>query len=72
MSGLPGQALPAADANSDGKTDLADLAVVVAHWQASGTAARGGADVNLDGAVDLNDIRVILSHWQTSAAPERP
>lgn len=52
------------DANLDGRTDFADLVIVLDQWLRQGLTLEG--DVNLDGVVDFADYNVILSHFNTS------
>ena len=56
------------DANYDGKVDINDLTVVLAHYGQTGMAWSQG-DFNADGKVDINDLTVVLAHYgQTAGA----
>ena len=50
------------DIDGDGQVDLADLAILLANYNASDAAFEQG-DINLDGVVDLNDLSVLLAHY---------
>jgi hypothetical protein len=51
------------DANLDGKVDINDLTVVLAHYnQTNGTSWSTG-DFNLDGRVDINDLTIVLADY---------
>ena len=50
------------DANYDGKVDINDLTIVLAHYNQTGmTWAQG--DFNGDGTVDINDLTIVLAHY---------
>lgn len=51
-----------ADANNDGRTDAADLSVLLAQFGTSVTVGTG-ADFNNDGAVDAADLSVLLGSF---------
>ena len=56
------------DANGDGKVDINDLTVVLAHYGQTGMTWSTG-DFNGDGTVDINDLTIVLAHYnQTSGA----
>ena len=51
------------DANYDGKVDINDLTIVLAHYnQSTGMSANTG-DANGDGQVDINDLTIVLAHY---------
>ena len=52
----------AGDANLDGKVDVNDLTVVLAHFGRSGMAWNEG-DFNGDGRVNVNDLTILLSNF---------
>jgi hypothetical protein len=58
------------DANGDGRVDINDLTIVLAHYGqtlAPGSWAEG--DFTGDGVVDINDLTIVLAHYgQTSSA----
>ena len=61
-SSLPG------DANEDGKVDINDLTIVLAHYGQTGMAWAQG-EFTGDGTVDINDLTIVLAHYnQTSGA----
>ncbi len=47
------------DLNGDGKVNLVDFSIMLAHW---GTDY-APADLNGDGKVDLPDLSIMLAHW---------
>ncbi len=49
------------DLNGDGKTDLVDLAVILADYGCTGDC--GKADMNADGEVDLSDLAMLLADY---------
>jgi hypothetical protein len=53
------------DANQDGKVDINDLTVVLAHYNQTGSMWTQG-DFNSDGKVDINDLTVVLAHYNQS------
>ncbi len=56
------------DANEDGKVDINDLAIVLAHYGQTGMAWAQG-EFTGDGTVDINDLTIVLAHYnQTSGA----
>lgn len=55
----------AGDLNGDGRVDLADLAVLSANWNRSGTRAHG--DLTGDGRVDAADLAVLAAQWNQQA-----
>lgn len=50
---------PAADPNTDGQVNVADLSIVLSEW---GTAD-AESDLNGNGTVDIADLSVVLSNW---------
>ena len=52
----------AGDVNLDGVVDIADLAVVGSHWNATGADWFWG-DLNADGVVDIADMGIIGANW---------
>ena len=50
------------DANSDGKVDINDLTIVLAHYNQSGLTWLQG-DFNGDGKVDINDLTIVLANY---------
>ena len=64
LEDLPG------DANHDGKVDINDLTVVLAHYGTSGSPLNvtySEGDFNGDGRVDINDLTIVLAHYNQSA-----
>ena len=58
-------ALPG-DANLDGKVNINDLTIVLAHYNQTGmTWAQG--DFTGDGTVDINDLTIVLAHYNQTA-----
>ena len=56
------------DANFDGKVDINDLTIVLAHYGQTGMSWRQGEFAG-DGTVDINDLTIVLAHYgQTAAA----
>ena len=56
------------DANLDGRVDINDLTIVLAHYNQSGMTWSQG-DFNGDGRVDINDLTIVLANYnQTSGA----
>jgi hypothetical protein len=51
------------DANLDGRVDIADLGILAANWQATGTTWEQG-DFNEDGVVDIADLGILAGNWQ--------
>jgi uncharacterized membrane protein len=58
-------ALPG-DANLDGKVDINDLTIVLAHYNQVGTTW-GQGDFNGDGKVDINDLTIVLANYNHTA-----
>ena len=57
------------DANGDGKVDINDLTIVLAHYGETGDVWSQG-DFNGDGAVDINDLTIVLANYgNTLGAP---
>ena len=65
-------ALPG-DANLDGKVDINDLTIVLAHYNQTGMTWTTG-DFTGDGTVDINDLTIVLAHYNTrpSVRPPEP
>jgi hypothetical protein len=57
-------ALPG-DANLDGKVDINDLTIVLAHYGQSGMTW-GQGEFTGDGTVDINDLTIVLAHYNDS------
>ena len=58
-------ALPG-DANLDGRVDINDLTVVLAHFGQTAGVAWSTGDFIGDGQVDINDLTILLSHFGQS------
>jgi hypothetical protein len=54
------------DANLDGKVDINDLTIVLAHYGNSSAIWNTG-DFNGDGRVDINDLTIVLAHYGATA-----
>ena len=50
------------DANHDGKVDINDLTIVLAHYGQTGTTWSQG-EFTGDGTVDINDLTIVLAHY---------
>ncbi len=62
LTALPG------DANLDGKVDINDLTIVLAHYNQTGMTW-GQGEFTGSGTVDINDLTVVLAHYdQTQSA----
>ena len=61
------RALLPGDANEDGRIDINDLTIVLAHYGQSGTTW-GTGDFNGDGTVDINDLTIVLAHYGQSTS----
>jgi hypothetical protein len=61
MLRLPG------DANDDGQVTIADLGILAANWQQSGTAWAQG-DFNGDGSVNIADLGILAANWQAGVS----
>ena len=59
------------DANYDGKVDINDLTIVLAHYGQTGMTWSQG-DFNGDGKVDINDLTVVLAHYGQTAGASGP
>ena len=63
------------DANLDGKVDINDLTIVLAHYGQTGTTWTDG-EFTGDGKVDINDLTIVLAHYNetlgSSAGPAWP
>ena len=59
------------DANGDGKVDINDLTIVLAHYGQTGQTWSTG-EFTGDGTVDINDLTIVLAHYgDTSPHPPR-
>ncbi|HVZ92930.1 MAG TPA: dockerin type I domain-containing protein [Phycisphaerales bacterium] len=56
------------DINRDGRVDLADMALVIQHWDTPGPIG----DVDGDGWVGLSDVAVLIQHWGFGITPVPP
>ena len=56
LTALPG------DANLDGRVDINDLTIVLAHYGQTGTTWAKG-EFTGDGTVDINDLTIVLAHY---------
>ena len=56
----------AGDANLDGKVDINDLTIVLAHYNQTG-ASWGTGDFTGSGTVDINDLTIVLAHYGQSS-----
>ena len=54
------------DANLDGKVDINDLTIVLAHYNQTGTTWTEG-EFTGDGTVDINDLTIVLAHYGDTA-----
>jgi hypothetical protein len=52
------------DANFDGRVDINDLTIVLAHYGQSGGWAQG--EFTGSGTVDINDLTIVLAHYGQS------
>ena len=50
------------DANLDGKVDINDLTIVLAHYNQAGMSWAPG-DFTGGGTVDINDLTIVLAHY---------
>ena len=50
------------DANGDGKVDINDLTIVLAHYDQTGQTWANG-EFTGDGTVDINDLTIVLAHY---------
>ena len=65
-------ALPG-DANLDGKVDINDLTIVLAHYGQNGmTWSQGAMDGDPAGTVDINDLTIVLRTTATALARRQP
>ena len=66
FSNMPSFVLTApGDANYDGKVDINDLTIVLAHYNQGGmTWAQG--EFTGSGTVDINDLTIVLAHYDQS------
>jgi hypothetical protein len=53
------------DANRDGRVDINDLTIVLAHYGQTGTTWSQG-EFTGDGTVDINDLTIVLAHYGQS------
>jgi hypothetical protein len=52
------------DANGDGRVDINDLTIVLAHYNQTGqTWSQGAMDGDPTGTVDINDLTIVLAHY---------
>ena len=65
MLSLP-QAVPG-DANLDGKVDINDLTIVLAHYNRRLSMNWGTGDFTGSGKVDINDLTIVLAHYNQTA-----
>ena len=57
------------DANLDGKVDINDLTIVLAHYGQTAGVSWATGDFNNDGKVDINDLTIVLANYgQTAGA----
>ena len=54
------------DTNLDGKVDINDLTIVLAHYGQTAGMSWGTGDVNNDGKVDINDLTIVLANYGQS------
>ena len=54
------------DANLDGKVDINDLTIVLAHYGQTGMTWTQG-EFTGDGTVDINDLTIVLAHYNETA-----
>ena len=54
------------DANLDGRVDINDLTIVLAHYGQTGGMNWGTGEFNGDGKVDINDLTIVLAHYGQS------
>ena len=59
------------DANLDGKVDINDLTIVLAHYGQTGMSWRR-ASRRPTGKVDINDLTIVLAHYGQTAAASGP
>jgi hypothetical protein len=59
------------DAVGDGKVDINDLTIVLAHYNQSGVNWNEG-DFTGDGKVDINDLTIVLAHYNQSVSSAGP
>ena len=55
------------DANLDGKVDINDLTIVLAHYNQTGQTWTQG-EFTGDGTVDVNDLTIVLAHYNDSVS----
>ena len=65
------RALLPGDANEDGRININDLTIVLAHYGQSGTTW-GTGDFNGDGTVNINDLTIVLAHYRAEHQRVRP
>jgi hypothetical protein len=61
-----------ADANADGRVDVADLGILATNYNDTppAPAGRQGGDFNVDGAVDVEDLGILATQFgQPAGAP---
>ena len=54
------------DANADGKVDINDLTIVLAHYNQTGMTWSQG-EFTGSGTVDINDLTIVLAHYNQTA-----
>jgi hypothetical protein len=59
------------DANTDGRVDINDLTIVLAHYNQTGMTWSQG-EFTGDGTVDINDLTIVLAHYGDTYAVEAP
>ena len=70
QSGTVGDALPG-DANLDGKVDINDLTIVLAHYNQTGRRWTTG-EFTGSGTVDINDLTIVLAHYNQTLGSSGP
>ena len=53
------------DLNGDGVVDLADLAILLAHYGETSGISYADGDLDGDGDVDLGDLALLLANYET-------
>ena len=56
------------DANLDGKVDINDLTIVLAHYNQTGMTWTQG-EFTGSGTVNINDLTIVLAHYNDTTAP---
>lgn len=60
------EGLPCPDSDEDGDVDLADLALLLSHFGASGGAPFSDGDLDGDGDVEIDDLALLLASFGSS------